>query len=208
MIGRKLELTGREREYFNALVQYELAKSEELKISISEKLKLLNPRATAHLISLDVFKAIADWQHMAIVELCSFPKVDLERIMRAFGISKFEAETAVDRLLRLELIRRDDEGYFAKVYDDFRARSEQPNAALRTFHCQMLQKAQEAITNRPCEERLVGSETVAFDSARLPDVEAAMEECFNRIVEISKQSTEKNSIYHLGVQFFKLDTGV
>lgn len=208
MIGRKLDLSGREREYFNALVQYELAKSEELKISISEKLKSLSPKVKAHTISLDVFKAIADWQHMAIIELCSFPQVDTERVMKAFGMSKFEAEAAIDRLIRLDLVRRDDSGYLQKVLDDFGARSEQPNAALRAYHCQMLQKAQEAIMDQTVHERLVGSETVAFDQEQLPEVEAAMEECFTRIVEIARRSSKQNSIYHLGIQFFKLDKGV
>ena len=50
------------------------------------------------------------------------------------------------------------------------------------------------------EERFVGTEIFVFDKTLLSEANEVLEDCFNKIIKLSEKSTQRNSLYQLGMQ--------
>ncbi|MNJ91266.1 Helix-turn-helix domain protein [compost metagenome] len=205
-VAKLLKFGKKKIEYFTTLVSYESAKTEDLRISLAEKLSALSGQNGAKPVDLDIFKAISEWYHLPILELTHMDDFKLapESAAQALGISKNEAELAIDRLTRLELLEENEIGTLTKTDNRILAVSKVPNTALRKFHDQMFDKAKQSLTAQTPEEKFVGSETFVFDQEQLQEANEILEECFSRILNISKKSNHKRAVYHLGIQFFRL----
>lgn len=82
--------------------------------------------------------------------------------------------------------------------------SEKMNLDLRKFHFEMLDKAKASLIQQSPQERLVGSETFSFDSDQLSEANDIMEEFFSKMVSLANRGNNKNSVYHVGLQMFRL----
>ncbi|MCM2278580.1 MAG: TIGR02147 family protein [Oligoflexia bacterium] len=207
-IATKLGLAAVETEYFLVLIQLETAKNVDLKKSLLARARSLNPRHETRDLSVDLFSVIADWYHFAIKNMTGLEGIEFApaKIAKRLGISKIEAEAAIERLLRLELIEADPAraGKFRRVESFTLTRSATPNEALRRFHRQMLQKASEALETQTPRERFTGSETFAISEEHLPKAFALADEFLRKIAALSDESQHPTQVYHAGVQFFNL----
>jgi uncharacterized protein (TIGR02147 family) len=205
-IAKLLKFSKKKSEYFSTLVQYESAKSEDLKVLLAEKLNALHEHPGPRALDLDIFKTISEWYHLPILELTHIKgfKLTSEAAAKSLGISKHEADLAISRLIRLKLLERTSDERIVKTDNRILASSSLPNLALRKFHEQMLQKAVNSLSEQTPEEKFVGSETFVFDQKQLAEANEAIEECFSKILNISKKIKNKSSVYHFGVQFFRL----
>jgi uncharacterized protein (TIGR02147 family) len=207
-VAKALELDPAQAEYFCLLVQLESAKDPHLKESTSEKLKQLNPRREVHDLSVEFFRLIADWYHLVIRNLADTSDFDWNplSIAKRLGITRIEAEAAIERLLRLELIERDPKRptRYRKTKDYILAQSAIPNQALRSFHRQMLGKAVESLETQTPQEKIVGSETFAFSPRQLKEANRIIENCFQQMIGLSKSNRSKTEVYHLGIQLFNV----
>lgn len=207
-IAARLGLPETDAEIFTLLVQMNAAKSPTLKESVLRKLNQLKPGAPVQELSLDFFRVISDWYHLALRNMVEIDGVDMSprAAAKRLGISAIEVEAALERLLRLELLEqvpgkahtyRRTSGYSV-------ARSATPNEALRNFHRQMLSKAQESLVTQTPKEKIIGSETFAFADKYLKEADRITEEYFRKMASLAKKPGRKNQVYHLGVQFFNL----
>ncbi|RYZ69650.1 MAG: DUF4423 domain-containing protein, partial [Proteobacteria bacterium] len=71
----------------------------------------------------------------------------------------------------------------------------------------MLSKAIESLPTQSPQEKFIGSETLAFDSTRLAAASEIIEDCFSRVVKLAAESEKKDSVYHIGIQMFRLSRG-
>ncbi len=205
-IGKKLKFDKKKNAYFVGLVQLDRAKSPEQKVELLEQLNLQIPQAQTFALHLDHFRMIADWYHLPILEMTQLDHSVLtpSSAATALGISKAEAEAAIDRLLRLDLLEKNRQGQLKKSKSLLRASSDVPNAALRRFHEQMFVKAQQSLHQQSPQEKFVGSETFAFDEKQLKQAEEIFEDCFSRMISLAGSKKSKKQVYHLGIQFFRL----
>lgn len=210
-ITRHLGLNDREIEYFCTLVQFDSAKGPTVRESLAKKLMHLNPKKKIHELSVEFFRLVADWYHFAIRNLLDVDGFELTATNAAkkLGITRLEAEAAIDRLERLELIEKSENnsGQYQKTKDYVLVKSHLSNEALRHFHSQMLQKASESLTTQTTNEKIVGSETFAFNPQSLKEANELTEEYFEKMKNLSEKSNSKTEVYHLGVQFFNLTKG-
>ncbi len=208
-IAKTLKFDKKKRDYFLALVQLERAKSIEQKAEILEKLHTLIPQPQAAILDLDLFRSIAEWYHLAILELTNTKdfRLTAAAAASALGITKIEAEAAIERLQRLELLQLDPHGSFRKSVSLLVAHSSTPHGALRKYHEQMLEKAKASLHTQKPNEKFVGSETFAFNEKDLEKASEIMEECFSRLVNLAGAQKDKKNVYHLGIQFFRLTKG-
>ena len=205
-LGRGLGLAGPELEYFQLQVQLEGTQDPELKSSLLERQKVLNPTRQPQDLSVDVFKAIADWYHVPILEMANLERFDFTPagISQALGIKQVEAQAAVERLLRLELLFQDSAGKISKAKEQWLISSKIPNEALRKYHRQMLGKAIDSLETQTPKEKFIGSETFPFDATQLQQARGVIEECFSKLVKLAATGKKRKKIYHLGIQFFDL----
>ncbi len=210
-IAGKLGLNDSESEYFRTLIQIETTKDQDLKRSLLARAQALNPQREVRELSVDFFTAIADWYHLAIKNMTLLKNFAFtpESIAKRLGISKLEAETAIERLLRLEQIEADPEkaGRYRKVANYTVTRSAVPNEALRRFHRQTLTKAIDSLETQTPKEKFIGSETFAVDKEQLPKAFEYAEEFLQKMASLAEEARAPTDVYHAGVQFFNLTEG-
>jgi transcriptional regulator with XRE-family HTH domain len=86
-ITSALKLSIKESEYFRILVQIELTKSPEVKLDLTKKIESFFPKKRSENLTLDAFRTISDWYHIAAVEITHLADLlSAESISKHFGI--------------------------------------------------------------------------------------------------------------------------
>jgi uncharacterized protein (TIGR02147 family) len=212
-VARKLELSEEETEYFCWLVQLEGETDPGVRETLVQKVNRLRSARNARPLqdlSVDQFRQIADWYHSAIIELAGLPGFEFApaAIAAMLGITRLEAEVALERLERLELLYRDERGRWRRSEEDIQVRSPVRNAAMRMFYRQMMDKASAALETQTPDERLSGYETLTFSPEALPEARAAIDGFFEEMLRLSRKYPRNNHVYHLLVHFFDLTQGL
>lgn len=205
-IAVKLDLTETETQYLCLLVQLEHEKDPGFREELSKRLSRLNPNRKTHDLSVDLFKVIADWYHYAILELTHLPtfKLDSNYISKKLGISKNEAELAIERLMRLELVEKDSRGRYRKTHEYVLTESKIPDGALKQFHRQILEKAISSLQTQTPKERMSATDIIPIDSKYLLEIDRLSQEFSSSVMKFSEKSHVKDSVYALAVHFFNL----
>lgn len=154
--------------------------------------KLLRRERNGHILTgvptrdsilfLDKFRFIADWFHLAILEMLDLKGAssDPEEISKRSGrrVSRAIVELALERLQRLGLVRSIN-GRLEKVRADLFVGDEAPSEAIRRHHAQSLELAREALDKIPLERRDFRGTFIAIrrgDWSRLQGVLTAFHE--------------------------------
>lgn len=205
-IAIKLNFTNVETQTFCLLVQLDQEQDPAFREKLLERLNDLNPQRKTHDLSADVFKSIAEWHHAAILELTYLMgfRSTPESIASYLGISKTDAELAVDRLERLELIERDSRGQLKKTHNYLKTEAKVPVAAFKTFHAQVLHKAAGALQTFAPNERVSATDVLAFDSKHIDRVSRLAREFASAVLKLSERSKVKDSVFALSTHFFPL----
>jgi uncharacterized protein (TIGR02147 family) len=203
-VARKLRLDEEEGEYFCLLAQKDAARDPDLKESLVARLQRRNPAHEVNDLSVDHFRSISDWQHFAILSATEMEGFEANgrNLASALEMPQAEIEVALDRLERLGMVEQDERGCWLKTSSNPRVTSKAPSAALRNFHRQTLAKAIESLETQGNDEKVVGSETFAFDSSQVAELSRLAEEFFDKALALAKKSKKRDCVYHLGVQAY------
>jgi uncharacterized protein (TIGR02147 family) len=209
-LSAQMKLSAPEAKYFQSLVLLANAKGDEEKRLLTEVLEDLRPRkVAAHTpVHLDIFKFIADWQHVAILEMFHLKDFDgtAEKIIAWLHPEVAPSTTlkALERLERLELITRTKSGKLQRTKESkYLIDQNIPNEAARGFHRQMIQKGLDAIGSQAITERTVSASTVCL---RARDYKKALEilrEAHEKITALARHG-DGVAVYQFNSQFFKL----
>ncbi|HUP56704.1 MAG TPA: TIGR02147 family protein [Bdellovibrionota bacterium] len=205
-IAVKLDLTDRETQYFCLLVQLEHEGEPDFREELARRLQALNPKRPVFDLSVDLFRIVADWHHYAILELTYLPGFRLEatEVARRLGIPKLEAELAIDRLKRLELLEETGDGRYRKTRGYVLAQSSVPNSALKSYHKQLLEKAIASVDSQVPSERLSETHILPIDRKHLPEVDRLSREFSSAVLRLAEKSKVRDAVYALTVHFFSL----
>jgi len=205
-IGKKLGLKAAGLDYFCTLVQRELAKAEETRTELSEKLSRLNPTRTKDLMNADAINDLTDWYIIPILALFDVANfsVSPKNIARKLGVGEFEANRALHLLEQKGLIGKDEKGKLVRTFDNANFESGRFHLGLRAFHRQMLQLAFRALEKQSPGERLTQTETLAIHPSDLPAARKIMKDACAEVVKLCDAHPKKSDVYHLHLQFFRL----
>jgi uncharacterized protein (TIGR02147 family) len=207
-ISGRLNLSSKEEAYFVGLVQLFTCKSSSQKEKIITKLKDISPAHEVRDLSIDQYHSIANWICAAGVALLdNHPKgLTAEEVADRLSVTKFEAEEAMDRWVRLDIVDKKlrTHKYVKLSHEHMLMSSKTPDGSIRKFHKTMLEKAIAALETQSNDEKFVGSETISFDPKDLSEVSEIIEEAVSKILLRAKKGKTKTSVYHLGFQFFRI----
>ena len=212
-VGQKLGLQGTEIEYWVLLVQRARAKAPEMIEQLQSRMNALRTNGSrsgnVYDLSVDHFRVVSDWYHLAILEALSLDAFEFtpRNLARALGIKTTEAELALERLERLELIGRDTTtGKYVRLQNRLLVSSQVPNDAIRKYYTQILAKATASVEEQTPAEKVIGTETFAFDAAQLEEARRVTDDYLNRMLALSKTAAagQRRDVYQLAVQFFRL----
>ena len=207
-VAEALGLNPDESDYFASLVQLGSLDCGPARELVERKLEGMRGRAGAKNLGVDAFRLISEWYHLPILQMCDLDPASFRfepaRIAARLGISTVEAEAAVERLLRLELIELGEDGRYRRVHENLLIESTPPNAALRIYHTQMLARAEVVLETQDARERFTGSEAMAFDPAQVPEASRRIDEFLTSLAEFARTGPCKTEVYLLGAQLFRL----
>lgn len=207
-IAKKLGYSAEYREYFCDLVGAVHARSKVEKEA--SKLRLMqyqNREEDYYIIPMDAFKIISEWYHLAIVELTKIEgfKNDTGWIARKLGIQPIQVELAIERLLRLNILRREDDRIIALEWNT----PEVPSEHIRKFHRQIMEKAMVAMTKQALEKRYFTSSVIPIAKSQLADAKDAIWKfqhgfCTTYGETADEGQPDRDAVYCLAIQFFGL----
>ena len=201
-LSRNLGLSEPEQELFQCAVAADHGRSPQIRENARRTLEKNSPLELQE-ISEDLFALIADWFHLAMVELMQAEnfKTDLKWMAQRLGITWAEAKDGWGRLLRLKVVEPTQDG--AKN-TNLSVWSKAPSRAIRHFHSQMLDKAKEALDGQAIEERDFSTIMLHFSPARMEELQQEIREFRRHIIKKYGKREEGAEIYSLQIQFFRL----
>jgi uncharacterized protein (TIGR02147 family) len=164
------------------------------------------PADTSRELDPSVYDDIADWVHYAVLELAQVDGFDPSPrwIGEALGVSPFVARAALQRLVRLGLLKKSGATY-TRVSQHVTNKNKHTlsTAAIRKHLRQVFEKAIVALDDSPVEQRSMQALTLPCAPDRLPEAKAAIEAFINDFA-VSMTTGAKTSVYELVVGFYPL----
>lgn len=161
--------------------------------------------STVQDLSIDYFRVIADWYHIAIMELTFVDgfQSNLNWIAKELEITVLEAKLAVERLLKLGLIESRN-GKLIKTKERLTTADKAVTTpALRKHQKQLLNKAMHSLENDPIEIRSMSGMMMVADPSLIPEARKLIDEC-NKKVSRLLQSGQKTQVYQLQVSLYPI----
>jgi uncharacterized protein (TIGR02147 family) len=201
------------RQITEALLLDPQERSEILSL-FPEKKPLRSDRPTDQLdplylqLNADHFRMISEWHYFAILSLMKTRafKSDFDWIGERLGLAASQVEQAVERLIRLELITRDDSGNLLRSPSKFRTSDDVVNLSVRKALFEGLDLARHALETEPLERRDFTSLTLAFPSSRMNEAKEMIrkfQDAFDARFEAGEPENT-DEVYRLTVGLFPL----
>jgi len=200
-----LNLSPEEQEIFCDSVLSKHARSRRQKQLAEARLRGREASAQYVAMTNDVFAVIRDWYHLAILELLNLTdfKSDLDWMARSLGIAKATVEAGVDRLLRLGLLQI-TEGNYRLTHKKLEFPGYTPSDAIKSFHKQILSKAQTALYFQSQEQRNFNTVYCAINDAELPKAKKMIGDFWRKFCADMRDTPTTNKVYCLSIQFFDI----
>lgn len=182
---------------------------EQLKrLPTSEDIDAVRAAPEFQQMTLDAFAVISDWYHYAILELTYVDgfKSDALWISQRLGITKSEANIAIERLLRLGLMKKDAKGRWIDASENGEITHLTPEVssdAARKYQCQLLEISKRTVQEVPLSKRNHTSATMCFDPEDLKVAIDAITK-FRRNFARDFQPKKAKDVYQLQISFFPL----
>ncbi|MEA9355472.1 TIGR02147 family protein [Bacteriovorax sp. PP10] len=160
-------------------------------------------------LSIDCFNAMKEWYHYGITQLLyieSF-KEDSKWISKMLSITELEAKMAIERLLRLEILDRDENGKLYRTATHLSTTTDIASAGIRHFQKQILEKSIESLEKDDVLERDITSITIAINEDRLAEAKLEIKKFRMKMSEFLSTG-EKTRVYNLGVHLIPLSKSV
>lgn len=209
-LSRNLKHDDQERDVFELICLAADAKSESERRIYFERTRQLNPALESLSLDLDRFITIKDWHHLTILEMIDLKEFteDHAQIARILGngVTRIMVKDAIDRLIRLQLIKRDNQGILSRPHAHLNIGDNLPDSAVRDHHLQFIEKAKDAVTEQTVEERDISGSTISVRESDLP----VLRELINKFHDDVHRLTAGPSadfVYRLNIQFFKVTKG-
>ncbi|RYZ92248.1 MAG: TIGR02147 family protein [Proteobacteria bacterium] len=205
-VAQSLKLSKLDSEIFVLLVQLEGTTAQSVRDQLTARISELKQSSEPSMLSSEQFQLLTSWVNFPVLESVDLLGEDFNaaNVALKLGVDEQTAAESIELLLRAGLITLAADGRFQKTNRRLQLSSIGPNYPLRHYHREMLKLASDALESQSNEEKFVGTATFSIASSDLPRANEILEDAFTRITALAKHSEGKDSIYHLGVQMFRL----
>ncbi|MDG5816999.1 TIGR02147 family protein [Chitinispirillales bacterium ANBcel5] len=202
-----LKFNKMETEYFSLLVQFNKAKQKEGSKRLFEKLlEFKEPRTNT--LETAQYEFFSKWYYIAIRELLNYYpfRGDFADLAARLNppIKKSEAKTAINLLLKLSLIKIQDDGSYVPC-DQFVSTGESwKSMAIENFQQETIKLAGESITRIPKTQRETSTVTVSMSWKCLQIMKERLREMRKELLEIARQDDTPEGVFQVNFQIFPL----
>ena len=204
-IAQRLALSSAEKELFTTLVIEKHGRSATERLLAKKRVLEIRPNDDLNPISIESFKVIRDWYHLAIVELLKIRdfRHSSEWIAKRLKIPVDTADSAIKRLLQVGLLVQKNKRLVAAAPRNAIGNGVS-SESIKTFHTQILNKAIDSIYGQPRDSRYVSASMIAIDIKDLPIIKAKLQEFQDSLCREFVSEIPKESLYCISMQFFSL----
>ncbi len=207
-ISKILGLTLEQRQHWLDLLDEKFAKNDESRKMAQLRVKS-RLQAQSHSLSVDQFKVISEWFHMAYLELVDMNPAkysNLSVAATALGLPVKTLRIAIKRLEHVGFLKKDKAGHYV-VDSSTRIGDEMPSEAIRQFHGEILKKASSALETQDMSRRYNSSTVIALPKDDVQKVMVGLKSLAIQFLDpyLSPTPTrKKDALYCLSLQFFDL----
>jgi uncharacterized protein (TIGR02147 family) len=198
------------KHYFVALVAFNQAKSDAERNRHYGELSAFRRYRQAHKLELADARYHAHWYLPAIRELVHCPgfREDPEWIASRLlpPILPKQASDAIDILLELGLLGRDDDGKLTQRERVVSTGAETAGLHIRNYHAEMMNRATKAMELVPREDRDISTLTVSVSGKLLPELKQRLAEFRRELVDLCDGEQAPDRVVQLNFQMFPLSS--
>jgi len=167
-IATIIPLEGRPYQYFETLVLFNQAKTDQEKAEHFEKIKTFKEYIALKIIHENQKTYLSKWFYPVVREMVKWPGFKAEASWVSIRVCPKilvkQAQEALDILLKLGLIKQNDDGTWSQDYPKIMTQAEGLGAEALNYHKSALQLSQQSL-NLPAEERHVSAMTISMSPA-------------------------------------------
>lgn len=206
-----LGLAGREALYFENLVFFNQAKNAKDKDYYFHRLKVAASTTKSKQFEMlqDHYQYCTHWHYVAIRELVGLMSFQEDTTWIANQlrgkITRKQAQDALDCLIRMEFVRRDESGKLVQSEPLVKYPGGSFNEVYHKFHLEMIERAKESLENDPYVERNASGVTLSCDYSKLPEIKKAINAFRDELcLKFGVGSENPDTVFQVNVQFFQL----
>lgn len=210
-LANKIGLNEKEKEYFILSAKALHSRSTKEKTEASKELKeKLSPESVSRQLELVEFEQAHNWYHMAILELIELDECEhtVEWFAKKLRLKKAIVKNALERLEKIRWIVC-DKGIYRATFESSTTSYDIPSDAIKKYHEEILKKAEQSLYLDEVHQREFLNMTLAFSKDQMKEAKEAIrlfqKEFANKFYS---QETQKDSVYQLSVQLFRLDANI
>lgn len=203
-IAEVLGMQEEEKQIFCDSVIFQHSRKADERMKAKNRLTAQAKNQSAKFIEMGTYKIVSDWRYFAIIHLLECK--EFESKVQWFSKKLSIPETEIKAALRL----LEEEGLVDcslvtwRLKNKFTTSAKVPTAALRNHHHQILRKASEALESQASDERDFSSIILSLDDSQIEEAKRWIKKFRRKFCADLDQSKNKNQIYCLAVQFFRL----
>lgn len=206
--GSVLKLKQKEKVYFQTLVMYNQAKSEDERDLYFKKLFSLKLTHRFHDIDKDTLKLLSHHYVLIIREMVALPHFNEnpQWIANALGnkISPREAKDAIRTLLNLGLLQRNNAGRLVLAAGTLKSLPDLQSIEMVNIYNAAISQAKEALFKVPFEKREFLSLTIPLAEGMISHIKEILQKCTEEIAGYVNQIKDQNfnDVYQINLQMF------
>ncbi|MDA8141568.1 MAG: TIGR02147 family protein [Desulfobacteraceae bacterium] len=207
-ISKGFKLNKQEHDYFENLVFMNQASTHEIRNHYYKQMLSMKGYTKVNHIAKASYDYFSKWYYPAIREIVTFGnrKYTPEKIAGLLkpSISEKQAQEALDHLLMLGLIQKDQDGYWEQCDQHISTGKEVQSFIVAQYHREMLQLASDSIERFSSQERDITALTFSMDAKRMDELKQLIASFRDKIRSSFLENGYVNQVLQLNIQLYPL----
>jgi len=206
-IGQKLNLSNDQQDHFCDLLEVRFARKPEDRKAAKWRVASRLKAQSSHL-PLESLQVIADWYHMAILELIEIDEKyqDPNELAKHLRVPTNRIKHAIERLIKINLLQQEGDRLIVKDSATV-AGDETPSSAIRQMHLQVLALTERAIEEQTFPERDDLSVFFSIRKKDYPDVQRELRRVILDTLNKFSAKDQRDSLYCFNSHLFSINGG-
>jgi uncharacterized protein (TIGR02147 family) len=210
-VANAVGLVGYEVVYFEAMVQFGNAKTDDAKKKFLEQMHSIALDHKVRIIDKDAIEYYDSWKNPVVRELAPLmPGAMPGEIakMCTQEVSAYEVRKSLAFLERAGFLKQVGENVYVQTGKSVEGSKEGLSLALRLMHREMGYLAVDSLDRFAADERNVTGVTMGIDHETYERIVRELDECRKRITAMAEACENIKQVYRLNLQFFPLSKEV
>ena len=210
-VAAAIGLVDHEVEYFEAMVQFGNAKTDETKKKFLEQMQSMALDHKVRVVDKDAFEYYDSWKNPVLRELAPLmPGAMPGEIAKVCTqeVSALEVRKSLAFLERAGFLKQVGENIYEQTEKSVEGSKEGLPLAIRSMHREMGNLAVDSLDRFTANERNVTGVTMGIDRETYERIVQELDECRKRITAMAEACKNIKQVYRLNLQFFPLSKEV